>query len=478
VLPDAPTTLARGRFAIAQVCSPRMISPPPSNVMYRAGVLRSVGGVPPGDNLFEDQRTMLVVSLRGPVHVTDDVLATYTVRPDSLYGSLVGDLHTRRVQRRRYERWLLATALRGGVPGIRLFARAALHLAGRAVRRGGRALRRALGLGSMPSGNGPTVATSSAALRVVIATRGRPAEAKALFDSLAAQTRPPDVVVVVGTHDDDLFQPDPDTSVPYVGLVSPRPGLTIQRNFALEHLREQLPVADGIVVFFDDDFRPHREWLERCERVFAADDRIVGLTGWVIADGIGTSEISEGTAAELLVSAEPMPLGLRWKRASSLYGCNMAFRERTLVHHRFCEELPLYGWLEDVDYSGQVRTSGDLVNEWTCVGVHRGVDTARIDLRQLGYSEIVNPLWLRRRRTISVLRCARIVARRTIAAAVHSVMSPRSENYRERFRGVTMAFTDLARGRLHPMRIIELAPTANSATTPTIPTPSPSATGS
>jgi len=39
---------------------------------------------------------------------------------------------------------------------------------------------------------------------------------------------------------------------------------------------------------------------------------------------------------------------------------------------------------------------------------------------------------------------------------------PQDAKYRERFRGVTMAFTDIARGRLHPMRIIELAPTAHA----------------
>jgi hypothetical protein len=293
-------------------------------------------------------------------------------------------------------------------------------------------------------------------VRVVVATRGRPAEAKMLLDALCAQTRPPDVVVVVGTCAADLSHLGDDVRVPYVPLISARPGLTIQRNVAIDRLRRWFPGEDGITVFFDDDFRPHREWLERCERAFTIDDRIVGLTGRVLADGIGAAEIGESASSGLLASAGPMPDRLRIRRVRSLYGCNMAVRQRTLMGHRFCEDLPLYGWLEDLDFSGQIRAAGDLVEESTCVGVHRGVEAARLDMRQLGYSEIANPLWLRRRRTISKLTCARIVVRRSVAAAVQSVTGPQRGEHRDRFRGVTMAVGDVVRGDLDPMRIADL----------------------
>jgi len=125
------------------VCG-KLVSPSPSNVMYRTSVLLAIGGVPGGDNLYEDQRTMIAVSLRGPVHVTGEVLSSYTVRPDSLFGSLADDLRTRRVQKRRFERWVIMTGLRSGPLGYYLVVRLVVEMSKAAVRRSARSLRTAM----------------------------------------------------------------------------------------------------------------------------------------------------------------------------------------------------------------------------------------------------------------------------------------------------------------------------------------------
>ena len=56
-----------------------------------------------------------------------------------------------------------------------------------------------------------------------------------------------------------------------------------------------------------------------------------------------------------------------------LYGCNMAFRAGMIRHERFDENLALYGWQEDVDFSARISKYGQIVKTDAFVGVHRGV---------------------------------------------------------------------------------------------------------
>ena len=74
------------------------------------------------------------------------------------------------------------------------------------------------------------------------------------------------------------------------------------------------------------------------------------------------------------------------------YGCNMIARFSAMPDIRFDENLPLYGWLEDLDFSARLRTKGRVVEASRCVGVHLGVKNGRSPGRQIGYSHIANPL--------------------------------------------------------------------------------------
>ena len=134
----APHTFGRGAFARALVRG-RLLPPPPSDVMIRASTLRDVGGVPAGDNLYEDQRTFVAVSLHGPVHVSDEALTTYAVRDDSLYGSLRSDAATQRLQRRAFEAWIVSVGSRSGLTGLNLAATVIAHRAADGVSRRWRA---------------------------------------------------------------------------------------------------------------------------------------------------------------------------------------------------------------------------------------------------------------------------------------------------------------------------------------------------
>jgi glycosyltransferase involved in cell wall biosynthesis len=121
VLVDAPQRLGTGEFA-AEMVRGTVTPPPPSNVMFRTTALRQAGGVPAGDSLYEDQRTFIAVSLIGPVLVSDRTWSSYTVRPDSLYGSLADDWVTRLRQQRDFHQWILRWATRRGPAGRSLGA--------------------------------------------------------------------------------------------------------------------------------------------------------------------------------------------------------------------------------------------------------------------------------------------------------------------------------------------------------------------
>src|SRR5690606_30638203 len=82
------------------------------------------------------------------------------------------------------------------------------------------------------------------------------------------------------------------------------------------------------------------------------------------------------------------------------YGCNMAFRRSAIEGVRFDERLPLYGWLEDVDFSAQAGRKGVLLKSETLVGVHLGVKGGRTSGVRFGYSQIVNPVYLLGKKTI------------------------------------------------------------------------------
>jgi glycosyltransferase involved in cell wall biosynthesis len=123
VSPLAPRLLRRGQF-------PRLIvrgavrTPVPSDVMYRTDALRQVGGVPPGPNMHEDQRTFVAVGLQGDVFVSDEALTRYTIRPDSVSGAIThgGDAMTIVRQHLAFERWIREYARRRGLRGLALVA--------------------------------------------------------------------------------------------------------------------------------------------------------------------------------------------------------------------------------------------------------------------------------------------------------------------------------------------------------------------
>jgi GT2 family glycosyltransferase len=274
---------------------------------------------------------------------------------------------------------------------------------------------------------------------------------RASLDELARQSRPPERIVVCAPCADDIGVVGDEVKIEVV--LGPR-GLTCQRNAILDQVRDC-----DVIVFFDDDFLPTPSYLEVVERVFTACPDVVMTTGLVIADGIIGPGISlEEARSWLSVFATITRDWRELEEVANGYGCNMAIRIATVeaAHCRFDERLPLYGWLEDVDFGRQLAQLGRIVKAIAAQGVHLGIKEGRQSGMRLGYSQIANPIYLSRKGTLPWLRALRLIGR-NIAANLLRLISP--EPYIDRVgraSGNIRAFRDLLSGSLTPERILEL----------------------
>jgi hypothetical protein len=231
-----------------------------------------------------------------------------------------------------------------------------------------------------------------------------------------------------------------------------RRGLTTQRNCLLGVAASK---GADILVFLDDDFIPAPDFLSHIGRAFAAHPDLVVATGHVLADGIMTGGLTMSDAAgQIRLAHKP---DHRVTDIYNAYGCNMAVRLAPIVFHglSFDEQLPLYGWLEDVDFSRTASRLGRSAKVWGARGVHLGVTSGRQPGLKLGYSQIANPIYLMRKGTMARARAIAQMTRNILANGRGLVRRDGSIDRRGRLRGNFRAIGDLLMGRLSPLRILE-----------------------
>jgi len=310
----------------------------------------------------------------------------------------------------------------------------------------------------------PTGFDGQMRIAVGIPTGGRPHILSCAIECVARQTRAPDRIAVCAFDPLELAGPAL-SSIDAISSTSSR-GLTPQRNAILDHCGDC-----DIVVFFDDDFFPHARYLEEIERAFVANPDVVMITGRVVADGIIGPGLSLGAARSILDRPDLARAGVGAEAASAPladvyngYGCNMAVRMRTLEAHglRFDESLPLYGWLEDVDFSRRLAQHGRIAKCPHALGVHLGVKSARLSGVRLGYSQVANPLYLARKGTMATQRALRQILRNVAMNAARSLRPEPYIDRRGRLWGNLLGAADLLMNRLAPARVLHLPGGASS----------------
>lgn len=286
-------------------------------------------------------------------------------------------------------------------------------------------------------------------IAVVVASMRRGEEIGQLLTHLASQSLAPSAIILSVETLADLPPDLPST----VEIVMGPKGLTRQRNRGLERA---LPVSDAIV-FFDDDFIPANNALAGIAQLFEENPDIVGATGLVLRDGVKQGGIPyDDAVATVRAYDNSAAMPPETVPTAELYGCNMAFRSQAVGSLRFDEMLPLYGWQEDVDFTGQMLRLGRTVKTTTFAGVHRGVNKGRTQGIALGYSQMVNPAYLVCKGTMHPLKAFSLMAKNFLANHAKLIRPESFIDRAGRCKGNWLAILDMLRLRCNPQHVLTL----------------------
>jgi glycosyltransferase involved in cell wall biosynthesis len=288
---------------------------------------------------------------------------------------------------------------------------------------------------------------------LIIASYGRPGLIEQVLSTIDRQVRRPDEIVLSLVSDKDA--PTNFSRALNVSIIYSCPGLCAQRNAALAFLRDR---GVDVVLFIDDDFWMSTTYLCELERIFVADEGIVAVTGFVLADGATTAGISVVDAEKCLDDYvhTQRPKELIIRDVPTTYGCNMAFRTSQILSLRFDERLPLYGWQEDVDFSAQLRGRGRIIWTNSLWGVHLGTKKSKVSGVRFGYSQVINPLFIFRKGNMPLRRAAYLICKNIAANAAKSVHPEQYVDRWGRLKGNLIGLLDVLSGKLDPMRVLKL----------------------
>ena len=290
-----------------------------------------------------------------------------------------------------------------------------------------------------------------ARVSVVIASMGRKAALHETVKSILAQSSHPREIILALPS---LEHVDPRTMVlPSVRVILSPPGSCRQRNEGIAAVGQ---VSDYIA-FFDDDVELCADYLKTmCDMLESRPD-VVLATGCVLADGAKIGGIDRKSAAAIVsgVPAEATPDCLASvAQVRGAYGCNMVVRRAALGDVRFDERLPLYGWLEDFDFSMRLAERGSVVKFEGARMVHLAERGGRTSGYRLGYSQIVNPFYISRK--AGRIGLGSLVRQYWAPVLLRNGFSIGSRMRRERFVGNLLGIWMLATGRVQPEHILKM----------------------
>ncbi len=285
---------------------------------------------------------------------------------------------------------------------------------------------------------------------VVICSAGRPVILHDTVLALLKQTVQPASTILSLCEESSALRET--ARLPRVRRILSPQGLPIQRNSAIPLVRTRY------TLFLDDDVELAPDYIEQMERLFAADPAIVAASGGVAADGAPDRTGIERQAAvkairEYRGSRDCVPF-------KDVYGCNMFVRSDVLRLEKFDERLPLYAWLEDLDFSLRCKRHGKIVRNRAALVAHLGAQSGKTSDVRYGYAKVANPWYLWRKSVLNSLSevIVRYWAKTTLANLLRA-FSPNEvqrANYRRRLSGNLMAYRDLILGRIDPLNILKL----------------------
>lgn len=294
--------------------------------------------------------------------------------------------------------------------------------------------------------------TENIKVAIGIATAGRAHIVAETIEYLMTLDEKPDELLICPASEKDIDQEKLLKSMIDCKIVFGPRGLPAQRNVLM---RESI---SDVMIFLDDDYLPASDFVTQARELFVSNHSIVVATGNVLADGILTQGLTFEEAKKILSQSSPINGG-SISNTYNAYGCNMLIRLDVAKRNnvQFDEGLPLYGWLEDLDFSRRLKPYGEIVRSMSLRGVHLGTKKAgRSPGKQLGYSQIANPVYLIRKGSMSWPRAVRLMSKNVIANTVKSFKPEPWVDRAGRLKGNLLAFRELLTGKLDPKRITAL----------------------
>jgi GT2 family glycosyltransferase len=280
---------------------------------------------------------------------------------------------------------------------------------------------------------------------VIIASTRRPEVLAETIDSVLAGTVQP-VLVILATPDEADVSPR-TLELPVVHHVRARRGLCHQLNDAVA----ALPAQTSMVTIFDDDVEVAPDYLERARAFLAEHPEVCVFDGQVVRDG----QVTRQEAKDLL--RQPTPDDRSFHPTVHIYGCNFTSRVETLRSHAFDERLPLYAWQFELDYGIRCQSDGKVGTYRGCRFVHLMVTSGRISGTRFGFSQVMNPYYLFRKREIPLRKLVRHFWLNSLASnAFNGTRRGMLYDYRGRLKGNLLAFVSIVRGRVEPERITDM----------------------
>jgi GT2 family glycosyltransferase len=287
---------------------------------------------------------------------------------------------------------------------------------------------------------------------VVVCSANRPDILSETIESLMCGqlVQPREIIVSVfdRAHAPEKISANPAVRV----VVSNKQALSAQRNVAIQSVRTPY------TLFLDDDVEIAPNFIESMENILDEAEDVVVATGFVVVDGVRSDtgidrKSARAAALNYVREHEDCECELG-------YGCNLFVRTSVFDQVIFDENLPLYGWLEDLDFSTNCLQHGRIIRHaGTCVA-HLGTPSGRMSGLKFGYSQVVNPLYLWRKNGTPSL--ANVVfahwllpVARNLRRTLMRVPGNRSDRT-GRFKGNLIGFYHLLAGKIDPSYIVHL----------------------
>lgn len=291
---------------------------------------------------------------------------------------------------------------------------------------------------------------------IVICSANRPEVLAETVDSLLrSQLLPPREIIISVFNQEHVHEET--RAHPSVRVVlGARQGTCVQRNVAAKQV--QTPYT----LFLDDDVELAPDFIGSMERLLGDAETAIAATGFLVIDGARTDSGLDRAAARSYAT--------NYVRERDNYdhgeGQNVFVRTQIFDKVLFDEKLPLYGWLEDLDFAINIRRYGRIIMNTETCWAHIGCPGGRTNGVRFGYSQVANPFYLWRKNGTPGLTS--VVFRHWLRYLVYNghkalFKAPTKRNDRSgRFTGNLIALGHLLAGRLNPSYVLHLSQHSSS----------------